>query len=277
MADIAPPEQRPRLLGLLGAAFGVGFVLGPAIGGLAALGGPHVPFYVAGVLATINAIATMVRLPETRRDVDRHVPGVHVPHAPILRRLAIVGFITVFSFTAFEATFSLFGQRRFDLTESSTSVVFLVIGVVLVVMQGGLYHVLAAKAGAGRLYLAAVLLTAVGLGLTGAATHWPVLILALLFLGLGQGLANPAITTLVTQHASPQRRGEALGFQQSAYAVARILGPPSAGAMFDHAGIWTPYVVAAGLCVVGALLITGWGIERPLAADAPSDRPSHAI
>jgi len=137
VADIAPPEQRPRLLGLLGAAFGVGFVLGPAIGGLAALGGPHVPFYVAGVLASINAIATMVRMPETRRDVDRHVPGVHVPHAPILRRLAVVGFITVFSFTAFEATFSLFGQRRFDLTESSTSVVFLVIGVVLVVMQAG--------------------------------------------------------------------------------------------------------------------------------------------
>jgi len=94
-----------------------------------------------------------------------------------------------------------------------------------------------------------------------------VLIVALLFLGLGQGLANPAITTLVTQHASPQRRGEALGFQQSAYAVARILGPPAAGAMFDHAGIWTPYVAAAGLCVVGALLITGWGIERPLPVD----------
>ncbi|MCU1504114.1 MAG: hypothetical protein JWM12_3468 [Ilumatobacteraceae bacterium] len=277
VADIAPPDQRPRLLGLLGAAFGVGFVLGPAIGGLAALGGPHVPFYVAGVLATVNAIAAMVRMPETRRDSERHTGGVKVPHAPVLRRLAVVGFITVFAFTAFEATFSLFGQRRFDLTESGTSVLFLLIGVVLVVMQGGVYHRLAARTGPGRLYLSAVLLIAVGLGLTGAAMHWPVLIIALMFLALGQGMANPAITTLVTQHASPQRRGEALGFQQSAYAVARILGPPSAGAMFDHVGIWSPYVAAGGLCVVGAVLVVSWRIERPAAADVSTDRASQAV
>ena len=228
VADIAPPEQRPRLLGLLGAAFGVGFVLGPAIGGLAALGGPHVPFYVAGVLATLNAIATLIRMPETRRDVDRHVPGVHVPKAVVLRRLAAVGFLTVFSFTVFEATFSLFGQRRFGLTESSTSAVFLAIGLVLVVMQGGVYHHVVARAGAGRAYLAAVVLIAAGLGLTGAATTWAVLVIALALLALGQGMANPAITTLVTQHAPAQRRGEALGFQQSAYSVGahrRSAGP----------------------------------------------------
>ena len=77
VADIAPEEQRPALIGMLGAAFGVGFVLGPAIGGLAALGGPHVPFYVAGVLASINAIAAMIRLPETRR------PPRHIRHAGV--------------------------------------------------------------------------------------------------------------------------------------------------------------------------------------------------
>ncbi len=277
VADIAPPDERPRLLGLLGAAFGVGFVLGPAIGGLAALGGPRVPFFVAGGLATINAIAAFVRLPETRSDADRHAGGIHVPHAAILRRLAVVGFITVLAFTAFEATFSLFGRRRFHLTEASTSAVFLVIGLVLVVMQAGVYHRLAARTGPGRLYLAAVILIAAGLGLTGAATHWPVLIVALMLLGLGQGLGNPAITTLVTQHASPQRRGEALGFQQSAYAVARILGPPAAGALFDHTGIWSPYVGAAVLCALGAVLVVRWGIDRRPAADAPSDRAAQAV
>ncbi|MEY2444555.1 MAG: transporter, family, tetracycline resistance protein, partial [Ilumatobacteraceae bacterium] len=71
VADLAPEAERPRLIGLLGAAFGVGFVLGPAIGGLAALGGPHVPFYVAGVLATVNAIAAIIRLPETHHAGDR--------------------------------------------------------------------------------------------------------------------------------------------------------------------------------------------------------------
>ena len=69
VTDMATPQERPRMLGLLGAAFGVGFVLGPAIGGLAALGGPHVPFYVAGTLAAINAVVATVRLPETRKPV----------------------------------------------------------------------------------------------------------------------------------------------------------------------------------------------------------------
>ena len=142
---------------MLGAAFGVGFVLGPAIGGLAALGGPHVPFYVAGVLATVNAVAALIRLPETRAAHERPThPAVHVPRSPVLRRLALIGFLTTFSFAAFEATFSLFGKRRFDLTESGVSVVFLLIGVVLVVMQGGVYHRLVRRHDVARVYLGGV-------------------------------------------------------------------------------------------------------------------------
>jgi MFS transporter, DHA1 family, tetracycline resistance protein len=75
IADLGAPKQRARMLGLLGMAFGVGFVVGPALGGLAALGGPHVPFYVAGVLASINAVAAIIRLPETKT-VREHIPAV---------------------------------------------------------------------------------------------------------------------------------------------------------------------------------------------------------
>jgi MFS transporter, DHA1 family, tetracycline resistance protein len=260
VTDIAPPDQRPRLLGMLGAAFGVGFVLGPAIGGLAALGGPHVPFYVAGALATVNAIAALVRLPETRRGTPAEDHrGVHIPRSPILRRLAIIGFLTTFSFVAFEATFSLLGKRRFELTESGVSVLFLMIGVVLVVMQGGVYHRLVRRHDVARVYLGGVVAIAAGLALTGAATQWVTLIIALVLLGIGQGVANPAITTLVAHHAPEQRRGEAMGFQQSAYGVARIIGPPAAGALFDRA-IWSPYAVAAVLCSLGGVLLVAWRI-----------------
>ena len=270
VTDIAPESERPRLLGLLGAAFGVGFVLGPAIGGLAALGGPHVPFYVAGVLATINAVAAMIRLPETNRPgvvhnqaaVEHGIHLVHVPHLPALRHLAVVGFIAVFAFTSFEATFSLFGSRRFGLTESGTSVVFLLIGLVLVVMQGGLYGRLTDRAGVGRLYVVALVLIGIGLALTSVSTTWAVLIVALIALALGQGVASPSITTLVTQHAPPGRRGEALGFQQSAYAVARIVGPPAAGALYDHVGIWSPYAAGGALCALGAVLMLSWRLHH---------------
>ena len=259
VADIAPPDQRPRLLGMLGAAFGVGFVLGPAIGGLAALGGPHVPFYVAGVLATVNAIAALVRLPETRRPETHETTGVHVPRSPVLRRLALIGFLTTFSFAAFEATFSLLAKRRFDLAESGVSLVFLMIGVILVIMQGGVYHRLVRSHDVARVYLGGVVVISLGLALTGAATAWPTLIAALALLAIGQGVANPAITTLVAHHAPAQRRGEAMGFQQSSYAVARIVGPPTAGLLFDRA-IWSPYAVAALLCALGGGLLVGWRI-----------------
>jgi MFS transporter, DHA1 family, tetracycline resistance protein len=265
VADIAPEEQRPGLIGMLGAAFGIGFVLGPAIGGLAALGGPHVPFYLAGVLATINAIAAIIRLPETRHPesrVRRH--DMTTPTSPILRRLAVVGFITVVAFTAFEATFSLFGDRRFGLTEASTAAVFLGVGLVLVAVQGGAYGRLVARFGTQRLFAIGLAMLIAGLAVTAVATVWPVLIIALLLLSVGQGCASPSITSLVTLHAPPERRGEALGFQQSATGVGRVLGPPAAGAMFDRVGIWSPYVAGSVLCGVSMVLVVTWGLNRPM-------------
>jgi DHA1 family tetracycline resistance protein-like MFS transporter len=267
VADLAPEEDRPGLIGMLGAAFGVGFVLGPAIGGLAALGGPHVPFYVAGVLASINAIAAIVRLPETRLPHDRvSHRGLHTPPSPILRHLAVIGFITVIAFTAFEATFSLFGDRRFGLTEASSAAVFLGVGLVLVAIQGGAYGRLVERFGTRRLFEVGLALLIAGLAVTSVAKVWPVLILALLLLAIGQGVASPSITSLVTQHAPPERRGEALGFQQSSSAVGRVLGPPAAGAMFDRVGIWSPYVAGSVLCVVAMGLVVTWGVDRRMTA-----------
>lgn len=265
VADMAPEAERPRLIGLLGAAFGVGFVLGPAIGGLSALGGPHVPFYVAGVLASINAVAAIVRLPETRHADERvRRTGLSTPSSPVLRHLAIIGFITVVAFTAFEATFSLFGDRRFGLTEASSAAVFLGVGLVLVAIQGGAYGHLVERYGTQRLFTIGLTMLIAGLAVTAVAKVWPVLIIALLLLSIGQGCASPSIISLVTQHAPPDRRGEALGFQQSATAVGRVAGPPAAGALFDKVGIWSPYVAGSMLCVVSVALVVGWGLHRQM-------------
>ena len=272
VADLAAEDERPRLIGLLGAAFGVGFVLGPAIGGLAALGGPHVPFYVAGGLATVNAIAAIRRLPETRHKGER----VDHPHrvgalSPVLRRLAVIGFISVAAFTAFEATFSLFGDRRFGLTEASSAAVFLGVGLVLVAIQGGAYGRLVDRWGTERMFAFGLVTLVAGLAVTAAATVWPVLIVALLLLAVGQGCVSPSITSLVTEHAPAGRRGEALGFQQSAAAVARVTAPPVAGATFDHAGIWSPYVGGSILCAAAVVLGVRLGSVPEVPAGAAVD------
>lgn len=264
VADIASPEQRPRLVGMLGAAFGVGFVLGPAIGGLAALGGPHVPFYVAGALAAINAVAALVRLPETKKTTSAPARrrGFAVPKAGALRHLAVLGFIATFAFVAFETTFSLFGKDRFSLNEGSTAGVFLGVGLVLVVMQGGLFARLSERVGVPRLYVMGLLVVAAGLLLTGIAEVWPVLIVGLLLVSVGQGVASPSLTELVNRAAGEEHRGEAMGFQQSAYAVGRVIGPPLAGSAFDRVGVWSPMVLGGALMVVAAVMALGWRVHR---------------
>ena len=278
VADISSPEQRPKLVGMMGAAFGVGFVLGPAIGGLAALGGPHVPFYVAAVLAGINAIAALVRLPETRRADQQPRPDVsRADHTPVLRRLAIIGFVSMIAFTAFEATFSLFGNRRFGLEEGSSAAVFLGVGLVLVGMQGGAYGRLVERLGVGAVFRNGLVLVALGLLVLAASTTWPVLILALLLLAVGQGCVSPAITTIVSERAPAHQRGQALGYQQSASAIARVIGPPVAGAMFDHIAIPSPYIGGSVLTGVAFALVVRWRLARPIADATDSASASASV
>ncbi len=252
ITDIASKEQRARMLGLLGMAFGIGFVFGPAIGGLAALGGPHIPFYVAGTLALINAVAAMIRLQETRvPNRSAQTARVHVPFRK--RRygaLAGVGFFSMLAFSGFEATFSLFGGARFNLTEASTAVVFLGVGVVMSAVQGSLIGPLTSRFGSLQLLRNGLVLVSIGLLFLGAAVIWPTMIVALLFMVVGAGISNPSLTALVADSAHEDRRGEALGIQQSASALARVIGPPLAGLAFDHVGIGAPFTFGALIYVL---------------------------
>ncbi len=262
VTDVVTPENRARALGLLGAAFGVGFVIGPAIGGLAALGGPKVPFFVAAAIAAANGVVAIRRLPETHGKSERAAAaaltaGLSGDRATALVRLALVGFISTAAFSAFEATFSLFGNRRFGLTEASASIVFLGIGLVLVGVQGGLIHPLTARFGSWTLLVSGMLIIAAGLAMFAAATTWPVFIVALLLLSVGSGIGGPSMLALVGEAAGNARRGEALGFQQSASSLGRILGPVTGGALFGHVGIPAPYLVGAGLSVLAVVLLQG--------------------
>ena len=255
VADIAPPSQRPRLLGLLGAAFGVGFVVGPAIGGLSSLGGPRLPFFIAAAISAINGLVALRRLPETRGSHVARVGGQPSgSRRQALLRLAVIGFLSVTAFGAFEAMFSRFGAARFRLTEGSVSVVFVCIGVWLVIVQGGLVGRVSARVTSRRALQVGLCCLAAGLALIAITTTWWTLVPAIGLLGFGQGLAGPNLTSLVADTASERNRGEALGFQQSASAAARVIGPLCAGWLFDR-GIPLPYAFGAGLVVV-ALAVT---------------------
>ncbi|MHB1129113.1 MAG: MFS transporter [Ilumatobacteraceae bacterium] len=255
VTDIASPQQRARMLGLLGMAFGVGFVVGPALGGLASLGGPHVPFYVAGVLALINAGAAIVRLPETRTRELRGTTRVPRRTSPrTITSYVVIGFLATVPFAGFEATFSLFGGRRFNLTEGSTALVFLGVGVLMSLVQGALIGPLTKRFGSVRLVVYGQSLVAIGMLALGASTIWVALCLSLALMVLGAGVASPSLTALVANSADDDRRGEMLGVQQSASALARVIGPPLAGLAFDGIGIGAPYTLGALLCLAAVVV-----------------------
>lgn len=255
ITDIASPEDRPRLLGMLGAAFGVGFVFGPAIGGLAALGGPHVPFYVASAFALCNAVAAWFRLPETNTTRAQR-EAVRPRRRFAVNRFTGTALLAGSAFAGFEATFALFGERRFDLTEGSAAAVFLVVGVMLVIVQGALIGPLTKSFGSPRLLSTGFVVLVAGFLVLAVAEVWVVLFVALALLSLGQGVVTPSLTSVVADSVAPDKRGEALGVQQSAGALSRIIGPAIAGLTFDHVGVAWPYVVAAVLTVLALVLVT---------------------
>lgn len=253
VTDIAPVEDRPRLLGLIGAAFGVGFVIGPALGGLAALGGSHLPFLVAGTLASINAVMAWFRVPETRAVRPAATSGSSTKSRSVrLWDLAVVGFVAVTAFSGFEATFSLLMGERFGLAEAGVAAVFVFVGLTLVASQIVLIRPVNGALGIAGSLQAGLALNLVGFFALAVAESWVVLVPALMALTVGQGLVSPNLSTLVAGSVPDERRGEALGFQQGVNAAGRVAGPALAGVLFDHVDIGidrgAPYVVGALLC-----------------------------
>lgn len=256
VTDVASPEDRPRLLGLLGAAFGVGFVVGPALGGLASLGGEHVPFFVAGTLALVNAGVAWFRLPETRPAAARTPEPVDTDRQPVrLWGLAVIGFIGIVAFSGFESTFSLLAGDRFDLTEAGVAGVFVGVGLLLVAAQVWMIGPVNDRIGTEGSVRAGLVLNGSGLLLLSYSHDWASLVPSLALLTIGQALITPNLSSLVSGRVSAQRRGEALGFQQGVNAIGRVAGPAVAGVLYDRVSNGSPYRLGAALCAAALVVV----------------------
>ncbi|MEX2279232.1 MAG: MFS transporter, partial [Acidimicrobiia bacterium] len=203
VSDVAGPDQRARLMGLLGAAFGLGFVIGPSLGALASLGSPSLPFFVAAGISMLNLVAGIIRIPETRRvsTSAMHGAGFRSLPTPVLR-LVILTFVGVTAFSAFEATFSLLGSARLDMNEPTVALVFAGIGLVLVAAQGGLVGPVTKALGETRTIRLGLALNVAGFGVISVANSWWSLPPGLVFLALGQGLLTPTLSSAVAGIAS---------------------------------------------------------------------------
>jgi MFS transporter, DHA1 family, tetracycline resistance protein len=275
IADVTTPETRAKGMGMIGAAFGLGFIIGPVIGGVVAgndlaTADLQTPGLIAAGLSIAAFFGVVLVLPETRSATARRVRARGGLAAlrdalaqPVLARLLIVFFLLILAFATLETTFAWWAIAEFGWGPQPTGFVFFYVGLLSALMQGVLIGPLIRLLGEERLLLAGLGLIALGLLLMPFVHTVPMLIVAMTALALGIGAAQPSINSLISRHAGVEQQGEVMGVSQSVGSLSRVLGPIAAGSLFEAIGHSAPFVWGAVL-VTGALLV-GWRLQRGLA------------
>jgi multidrug resistance protein len=265
VTDVTSPGERARGMGLIGAAIGLGFVVGPALGGVLAPIGPAVPFWVAMGLAVINALLVMSFLPETRGEqgrvssISRGSGGLLTGWGKTLRYPAVVRLVTInllftLAFAAMEAVFPLFTQHTFGWTARENGYIFTYVGFVVVLMQGGLVGRLVRRFGEHRLLIAGLAMLAIGLILLPWSTNLALLFISLGILSAGEGAVTPTVSALLSFVSPPEAQGETLGFAQGLAGLGRVVGPLAAGSLFAMAGPGSPFLIGGILVALAVVL-----------------------
>jgi MFS transporter, DHA1 family, tetracycline resistance protein len=275
LADLSTPETRARAMGLLGAAFGMGLVFGPALGGLASERyGYPAPMFMAAGLGVVNLVFVAMFLPESHRG------SAPAPHAGLLRGLAdhvrgrqyawslAAYFSVITGFSMLTTIFALYVLHRFGLGLAQTGAIFAGMGLLGAVVQGGLTGRLVKRFGEAGLARTGTVLMAAGLAGLAVAGSVPTMVAMAFLAGLGNSLLMPSLTSLASRAADPEWQGRALGVLQSGGSLARFLGPMAAGTLLalettspSRYGM-VPLATASAILAI-AFFVTG-GLARRL-------------
>jgi MFS transporter, DHA1 family, tetracycline resistance protein len=272
IADVTKPEDRARGMGMIGMAFGLGFIFGPAVGGALAGIPIHgrlgaVPCFIAAGLSVVNLAWVYFGLPESlppERRTSQHRSLAPLSFAaareafarPGIPEAVVVNFVLVLSFTVLDQTFRFFTADNFALSALDTGIVFCFIGVVAAGVQGGLIRPLAKRFDEPVLIRSGTVIQAVGFVLLALS---PALGRVALYaaggvLAVGNGLTQPSVAAYVSKRADPAAQGGTLGTNQSAASLARVFGPMLGGWLYGTLGSRSPYFAGAAGMVVATLV-----------------------
>lgn len=241
IADVTGEKERSKGMGLIGAAFGLGFVCGPAIGGLIAVYNPEYVALAAAAICFANFILAFFVLKESlspeirarlKKRGSRMASLIRAFRQPILNSLLGVSFLTSFGLSCMEASLFLYVKDIFGWSLQLASFGFAYVGIAMAFNQGFLVRRLLPKYGEPPLLFVGTLLFGVSLVLTGAASEVWMLAVTMTMLALGSGFVNPSVHGSVSLLSDEDQQGEAMGVVQSLSALARILGPPIGGYMY---------------------------------------------
>lgn len=264
ITDITLPENRAKSLGLIGAAFGLGFIFGPPLGSFVfdKLGIEWVG-YVAAIMCTLNMIAVWFFLPESIKDkvTDRKIrikpitSAIKALREPRFRDLFIISFIYITAFSMMQMTIAMFWYDDYALDKTQIGNMFAIVGLGSAIVQGTMIGWLQRTFGERNLLIYGAVLVALGLGMIAfipVALFLPLSIISIALLSLGNGCLSPTLLSQLSRNAEQHEQGEVLGMNQSFGSLARIAGPALGGRLYEFShGL--PYITA-GVIMLAALV-----------------------
>jgi DHA1 family tetracycline resistance protein-like MFS transporter len=271
ITDVTSPEARAKGMGMIGAAFGLGFTLGPWLGGVVAGRDPtpedlQRPAFLAAALSALAFFLVLALLKESlpqsgartprasRWDLARSSMG-----RPMLRLLILLFFAITAAFAGMETTFALWTKEAFGWGPEQVGWLFFFVGCVLILVQGVLIGPLSRRLGEARLVLIGSVSIALGLAAITLSANLAMLMVASACLAIGMGLLNPSINSLISRQAGAEERGGIMGVAQSGASLARVVGPAIAGPLFELIGRNAPYYAGA----VVMLGVLGFALRLP--------------
>jgi MFS family permease len=270
ISDHTKPEDRAKAFGVIGIAFGIGFMFGPGLGGWLGEYGMHLPFLLSAGLSALSMVCTYTLLPRELPPQQRDPAAAAVAgpagrrpspfdlstYADFFRRpglgsIYVQFFLFIFAFSAFTSGFALFASQRFGWSARQTGYLFTYAGFLGIILQGGLIGRLVKRFGEIKLGIVAFAVTVCGYVVLGLAQTLAFLVIAATLNSFGNGLLRPVLTSRISQLVGRHEQGVALGISGSLSSLAMTLAPPSGGAMLE--GHWTLAwaLVPAGVALMG--------------------------
>jgi DHA1 family tetracycline resistance protein-like MFS transporter len=267
VADVTEPKDRAHAYGLIGAAFGLGFIVGPALSGILATYSYTAPIWAAAALTLVATAMAWLWLPET---VHRTQAGGGNPFRfllPLLRRrrvgrMLVIDFVYWLAFSIFQTTFALFAARRFGFDAPKTGYVFSVFGVLGAIIQGGMIRPIVHRLGDNPTFRLGLVFGAAGLLAAAMSPTVPWFLASLVPLAVGIGFGHPTVASLISKLASQDEQGRVQGAAGAVESLGRTVGPVWGSLSLQRFGEGMPYISAAAFLLLTLLLTVGYHVTE---------------
>jgi DHA1 family tetracycline resistance protein-like MFS transporter len=264
ISDVTDEKNRAKGLGMIGAAFGLGFIIGPAVGGLLSKTSYSLPAFAAAAIAALNLVQIFFLLPESLTEERRRAMGerqrppftlkalLAALNRPVVGPLLTVRFIFGLAFATFQSIFALYAQYKLGLGADSTGYILAYVGVLSVITQGGLIGPLTKRFRENWLIITGLWLMAFSLLAWAFVPNLVVLLIIMLPLALAGGVLGTVIQSAITKAVQPQEIGGMLGIAGSLEAMTRVIAPMVGGYLLGNLGTWAPGIFSA-ILMAGAV------------------------